>query len=174
MAVTQRERELHLKVGRLFLRRRLVIDWRVTPDICLAIPLGDRSVGCGEEGKLQGHKIPIRPIAPSPFLLLSSASALGALRAAVTAIPIKYGRSKFRGTYQELWLNAFWLTHCLPPSLRPPSPSPILWVSGFLVYMENSKPARETRPSLDRGREEGSRLRKPRDGRGRTRSNPMT
>ena len=85
-----------------------------------------------------------------PPSLLSSASVLGALSAAVTAIPIKYGRSKFRGTYQELWLNAFWLTHCLPPSpdisLRSSG-----YVSGFLVYTENSKPARETRPNSEWG-----------------------
>ena len=42
----ERERELHRKVGRLFTSVRpsvrLVIDSRVTPDICLAIPSGDQ------------------------------------------------------------------------------------------------------------------------------------
>ena len=38
------------------------------------------------------------------------------------------------------------LAHSLPSTLPP-----ILWVSGFLVYTENSKPARDTRPNSERG-----------------------
>lgn len=93
---------------------------------CLAIPWGDRLQN-GEE-KLQGHKIPIRSIVLLVLFCLSACllaclcglslpvsfpyvpgrpSASVPCTTALTAIPIKYGRSKFRGTYQELWLNAF-------------------------------------------------------------------
>ena len=72
VAVTQRERENCTEKLDGFLLPsasvRLVIDSRVTPDICLAIPSGDRSVAEKESYKAIKYLfvLSLPPFLPSP------------------------------------------------------------------------------------------------------------